>query len=183
MSDKNIMQYVANDATELWGAAKPPLDNFLKETSKKPRAELIKKNKFAGNSNYLEIGYLEAKLDQLFHGLWSFEIKGVQQMINGVCVYADLKVFHPVASTWLTRSGIGFKQYQLSAGETDPSPANLSKKALERDVPIASAEAFKNACKKLGNAFGRHLNREFKHDHAADDKIMERIFNTKTDKE
>jgi hypothetical protein len=182
MSEKNIMQYVAHDATELWDAAKPPLDNFLKETSKKPRADLIKKNKFAGNSNYLEIGYLEAKLDQVYHGLWNFDIKDVQQMINGVCVYGTLEVFHPVASTWIRRSGIGFKEFQLSKGMTDPSPANLSSKALERDVPIASAEAFKNAAKKLGNAFGRHLNREFKHNHAADDKIMERIFNTTTDK-
>lgn len=182
MSEKNIMQYVANDATDIWDAAKGPLDNFLKETSKKPRADLIKKNKYAGNSNYLEIGYLEAKLDQVYHGLWSFEIKDVKQMINGVCVYADLKVFHPVASSWITRSGIGFKEFQLSKGMTDPVPANLSSKALERDVPIASAEAFKNATKKLGNAFGRHLNREFKHDHAADENIMKRIFNTKTDK-
>jgi hypothetical protein len=176
-TDEKIMQYVANDAVELWAIAKQPLDNFLKETSKKPNSKMIKQNKFAGNSNYLEIGYIEAKLDQIYHGLWSWELSTVQQVVNGVQVTGHLRVFHPVASTWLTRSGIGFKEFQLSKGASDPTPANLSSKALERDVPIAAAEAFKNAAKKLGNIFGRHLNRSFNYEHVEDSEIMNRIFN------
>ena len=177
------MQYVANDATEIWKQAKAPLDNFLKETSKKPNPKLLKKNQFAGNSTYLEIGYIQAKLDQVYHGLWSWEAEKPQTMINGVQVTGHLKVYHPVASVWLTRSGIAFKQFQLSKGKSDPSPENLSSKALERDVPIAEAEALKNAAKKLGNTFGRHLNRGFNYGHVPDEDIIDRVFNNNNKKE
>lgn len=176
MNDDKLMQYVAGDAITVWNKAKKPLDNFLKLTSRKPVAESIKKNKFANNASYLEIGHIEAKLDQIYHGLWSVENLKIQQMINGVAVNLDLKVFHPVANVWLIRSGVAFKEFQLKQSTTEPSPANLSSKALERDVPIAAAEAFKNAAKKLGNAFGRHLNRDFKFDHTPDENIIEKIF-------
>lgn len=176
-TDNKIMQYVSSGAVDVWNDAKAPLDNFLNETSKKPNSKLIKQNKFAGNSSYLEIGYIEAKLDQIYHGLWTWENVKVQQMINGVAVTGELKVFHPVASTWITRTGVGFKEFQLKKGANEPTPVNLSSKALERDVPIANASAFKNAAKMIGNTFGRHLNREFKHDHYADEKLIDRIFN------
>jgi len=180
--DEKIMKYVAEDAINNWEAAKLPLDNFLKELSTKPKTAAIKTNKFAGNSKYLEIGYIEAQLDRKTHGLWNWENVTATQMINGVAVTGDLRFFHPIASVWITRSGVGFKQFQLSKGKTDPSPENLSAKALERDIPIAAAEAFKNAAKKLGNTFGRSLNRDFKHDHVADDGILDRIFNNNQEK-
>src|SRR6056297_3346831 len=107
-TEDKIMQYVAGDAVDLWQVAKQPLDNFLKETSKKPNSKLLKKNKFAGNSTYLEIGYIEAKLDQVYHGLWSWEIDSIQNIVNGVSCVGHLRVFHPVASVWITRSGVGF---------------------------------------------------------------------------
>lgn len=175
---KDIMQYAATEGTAIWQEAKKPLDNFMKEIGKKPKKELIQANKFANNAAYLEIGYIEGKLDQVYHGLWNWDIEGVQQMINGVEVHGTLSVFHPVAQTWLRRSGIAFKEYQLRKGESDPAPANLSPKAGERDVPIAAAEAFKNAAKKLGNTFGRHLNRKFKYDYVGDKNLIDRIFNT-----
>lgn len=177
MGNENLMKYTSAEAVETYKLAKKPLDNFLKETSKKPADRLIKKNQFANNAEYLEIGYIEAKLDQIYLGLWSWENVKVQQMINGVQVCGDLRVFHPIACTWITRSGIAFKEFQLKKGERDPSPVNLSSKALERDIPIASSEAFKNAAKKLGNIFGRHLNRGFKSEHFADENLMNRIFN------
>jgi len=179
MSNENIMKYASGDAVNIWKEAKTPLNNFLKETSRKPVERLIKKNQFANNAEYLEIGYLEAKLDQIYHGLWQWGDVKITQMINGVCVSGELKVFHPVACVWLSRSGVAFKEFQLKKGEKDPTPANLSSKALERDVPIASAEAFKNAAKKLGNVFGRSLNRSFKNEHQEDHKLMDRIFGDK----
>jgi hypothetical protein len=177
MGENNLMKYSSTEAVETYKMAKKPLDNFLKEVSKKPAAHLIKKNQFANNAEYLEIGYIEAKLDQIFLGLWSWENVTVQQMINGVQVSGDLKIFHPIACTWLTRNGSAFKEFQLKKGEKDPTPANLSSNALSRDIPIASAEAFKNAAKKLGNVFGRSLNRGFKAEHQADENLMDRIFN------
>ena len=180
MSEKQLMQYVAGEAVDIWQKAKLPLDNFLKETSKKPKKEQVKKNQFANNSEYLEVGYIEAALDRIYHGLWTVENMKVQQMINGVSVNLELKVFHPVANVWLTRAGVAFKEFQLKKGADEPTPANLSSKALERDVPIAAAEAFKNAAKKLGNSFGRHLNRGFQFEHIPGENIIEKIFGKET---
>lgn len=154
---------------------KNSLDNWLKRLSAKPKAALIKKNKFANNAEYLEIGYLQAELDRVYHGLWSWKLTTSENLINGVKVTGDLKVFHPVINQWVVRSGIAFKEFQLSSGKNVPSPENLSKKALERDVPIANAEAFKNACKTLGNAFGRHLNRKFQFEHIPDENIINNL--------
>ena len=175
--NKDLMKYVAGDAIEILKEAKPKLDNFLKETSRKPKPNNIKKNKFANNADYLEIGYIEAQLDRIFHGLWKWQITNVQHIINGVQVTGDLDYFHPIASVWISRSGVAFKEFQLESGATEPNPENLSKKALERDVPIAAAECFKNAAKKVGNAFGRNLNRSFDFDHIPDEDIMNRIMN------
>ena len=154
-------------------AVKIPLDNFLKRLSRKPKDALIKKNKFANNAEYLEIGYLQSELDRVYHGLWSWEIESQQTVINGVSIVGTLSVFHPILNHWIKRSGVGFKEFQLSAGKSVPAPENLSKKALERDTPIANAEAFKNACKTLGNAFGRHLNRKFQFEHIPDENIID----------
>jgi len=154
---------------------KAPLDNFLKRQSTKPKAGALKKNPFANNAEYLEIGYIQAELDRVFHGLWSWVVIDTQSLINGVMVSGTLKVFHPVTQMWIERSGIAFKQYQLKKDVTEPIPANLSAKALERDIPIANSEAFKNAAKTLGNAFGRHLNRGFQFDHMPDENILSNL--------
>jgi len=156
-------------------AAKKSLDAFLKRISTTPKTNSIKKNKFANNADYLEIGYIQAELDRVFHGLWEWEIKLVNVAINGVYVTGNLRIFHPIANHWITRSGIGFKEFQLSAGRKEPLPENLSSKALERDLPIANAEAMKNAAKTIGNAFGRGLNRKFNFEYIADENILNNL--------
>ena len=151
---------VANVA-EFWKEFKPAFDSFSKKVGTKPKQAVIKKNKFANNAEYLEIGYLEMQLDRIFHGQWHFEVTECKLLLNSIQVTGNLSVLHPVSGVWINRSGIAAKQVQLKSGATEYLPENLSSKALERDVPIAKAEAFKNAVKSLGNAFGRHLNRKF----------------------
>lgn len=156
---------------------KSELDKFMKEIGKKPDARWEKTNPFANNAKYYEIGYLESQLDRKYSGLWSICAQKVYYDITGITVTLELRVFNPVAHVWLSRSGIAHKDFQLKKGEVEINVQNLSKKALERDVPIAAAEAFKNACKKLGNLFGRHLNRGVQADFEADENMTERIFN------
>jgi len=151
------------------------LDGFLKRVSKKPDPKNIKKNAFANNAEYLEIGYIQAELDRVYAGLWEWKIDKIEHLINGCLVYGTLSVFNPIANAYIKRSGVGFKQYQMKAGTTDPTPANLSPKALERDVPIANAEAMKNAAKTIGNAFGRGLNRKFNFEHCPDIDILNNL--------
>jgi len=151
------------------------LNAFQKELGKTPDKRHWKQNQFANNSNYLEIGFLEMMLDRKYFGLWSLKVDEVAPLVNAVRVTVTLSVFHPVAKCWIHRSGIAAKEFQLKAGVRDPLPENLSAKALERDVPIAKAEAFKNAVKSLGNTFGRSLNRKFDSDFVPDDGLINRI--------
>jgi hypothetical protein len=151
------------------------LNAFQKELGKSPKKESVKQNQFANNAAYLEIGYLEMQLDRKYFGLWSLKVDSVSVMVNAVQVTVTLSVFHPVAKCWIHRSGIAAKEFQLKKGVSDPLPENLSSKALERDVPIAKAEAFKNAVKSLGNTFGRSLNRNFKFDYIEDEGLINRI--------
>lgn len=171
----NEIKKIEQNSLALVDGVKTSLDNWLKRLSSKPKQALIKKNQFANNAEYLEIGYLQAELDRVYHGLWSWSIIDTKQMINGVQVSGTLEVFHPVAGVWIKRSGIAFKEFQLTKGVSEPTPDNLSKKALERDIPIANAEAFKNACKTIGNAFGRHLNRKFQFEHIPDENIIDNL--------
>ena len=151
------------------------LNAFQKELGKTPDKRHWKQNQFANNSNYLEIGFLEMMLDRKYFGLWSLKVDEVAPLVNAVRVTVTLSVFHPVGRVWIHRSGIAAKEFQLKAGARDPLPENLSAKALERDVPIAKAEAFKNAVKSLGNTFGRSLNRKFDSDFVPDDGLINRI--------
>ena len=151
------------------------LNAFQKELGKTPDKRHWKQNQFANNSNYLEIGFLEMMLDRKYFGLWSLKVDEVAPLVNAVRVTVTLSVFHPVAKCWIHRSGIAAKEFQLKAGARDPLPENLSAKALERDVPIAKAEAFKNAVKSLGNTFGRSLNRKFNADFVEDEGLINRI--------
>lgn len=161
---------------EFWDSHKDTLNLFLKKTGTKPKESNLKTNKFANNSKYLEIGYLEMQLDRIFYGLWSLKIIDCKQILNSVQVTVELSVFHPIALTWIARTGIGAKEIQLKKDTRDFVAENLSSKCLERDIPIAKAEAFKNACKSLGNSFGRHLNRDFNFDYIED---KEDIFSKK----
>lgn len=151
------------------------LNNFVKELGRTPPETRLKKNKFANNAKYLEIGYLEFMLDRKFLGLWSLKVDSITPMVNAVACTVTLSVYHPVAKCWIHRSGVAAHEFQLRSGVHDPSPENLSAKALERDVPIAKAEAFKNAVKSLGNTFGRSLNRDFNADYVPDENLIGRI--------
>ena len=47
---------------------------------------------------------------------------------------------------------------------------------MDRDPGRAEAYCLKNAASKLGNAFGRGLNRDFNFEHQADNEIVNKIF-------
>jgi len=156
------------DVHQFWEDFKDSFDDFSKKIGTTPKASNIKNNPYANNSKYLEIGFIEMQLDRIYHGQWSFEVTEVKLLLNAIQVTGHLSVLHPVSGTWIKRSGISAKECQLKKGSTSIGVESLSSKAMERDVPIAKAEAFKNACKSLGNAFGRSLNRNFNHDFIPD---------------
>jgi hypothetical protein len=135
------------------------LDNFNKAMNRKPSQAQIKKNKFANNTDYIPIEFLETQLEEIFQE-WSWKVQQVQQMANAVVVHGDLILTHPVTGRRIIRSGVGAVPIELRSGSNANDGQNINSKALQKNVPAAEAYAFKNACKKLGARFGRDLNRQ-----------------------
>lgn len=152
---------------------KQTMDKIATELNKKPDPKHIKKNKFANNSNYLEIGYIQAQLDRQFLQ-WDWQIDNVQQIAVGVVVNGTLTVY-TAAGNKIIRSGVGSVSIQTVKGSTTLDPSTIGKGAMDKDPARAEAYALKNAAAKLGNAFGRGLNRGFNHEHIPDEGLTDRI--------
>lgn len=135
------------------------LDRFTSRLNTNPPDSELKVNKQAGGAKYLPISFVEMKLDELFLGLWSWEVRGTQVVANEILIWGDLKVYHPIASQWITRSGTGAAMIQQKQGSDVTDISAKIKNTMAKDFPHAEVEALKNAAKKLGKVFGRDLNR------------------------
>lgn len=143
-------------------------DDFCTMVNKKPSPKAIKVNKFANNSQYVEIGYMEMKLDQVTKGLWATEVLDTKLIGNSICVTVRVRFFHWHFKTWLHRDGVGACPIEVKSGSSPVDFSQINSKAISKNLPVAKSEAFKNACKSIGNLFGRHLNREFQHEYVSD---------------
>lgn len=159
-----------------------PLDNFVKGVLNRPVPENdVRVNRMANNANYIPISFVETKLDEVFFGLWSIENFQSKIVANEIVGSIELKVFHPIAKVWLTRTGVGSVVIQQNTWELDsfgnplldkdnrkikapkPKPSDVDAKILNtlvKDFPHLKAECVKNAAKSLGVWFGRDLNRK-----------------------
>lgn len=161
--------------------ANQPLDNFVKQVLNRPVPERdVRVNKMANNANYIPISFVETKLDEVFFGLWSTDNFQTKVVANEIMGSIDLKVFHPIANTWLTRVGVASVVIQQDSWKRDedgnfilnsknekikarPKPSDVDAKianTLVKDAPHLKAECIKNAAKSLGVMFGRDLNRK-----------------------
>jgi hypothetical protein len=131
--------------------------NFTELSEQKPK----KTKKHSMGFHYVDVDEIENRLNELFFGIWSWKIDGDPVIVaNEIIVHGTLSVFHPVAMTWIHRSGIGATQIRF---EKDSNIGDITKKiktALQMDAPKASAEAFKNAAQTLGRVFGRGVRRK-----------------------
>jgi len=149
------------------------LQGFQKLLQKAPDPKEIRKNKFANDSEYLPISFLEMTLDELFFGLWQTKNFHSRTVANEEVGDLEVWFFHPTAMTWLSRVGTASvmiqyeAEYEVIDGKKQKIKTNItdiSKKiinTLTKDYPHLKAECFRNACKSIGKAFGRDLNREF----------------------
>jgi hypothetical protein len=140
---------------------------------KDPDAKEIRSNKFAGNSKYLPISFMEMQLDEIFFGLWQTRNFVSKVVANEIIGEMEVWFFHPVAKTWLCRVGAGAvmiqyeAEYEIVDGKKQKIKTDItdiSKKitnTLTKDYPHLKAECFRNACLSIGKAWGRDLNREF----------------------
>ena len=169
MSDNKSLTVIDNPL-EIISIDKDVLDNMQKFQKKFMQPEPVKSevrtNKYANNSTYLPISFMEMTLDEIFFGLW--QTKNFHSMVvaNEIVGELELWYFHPVAKTWLCRIGAGAVQIQMKSVEKGGSGdiTDIRDKiinTLSKDYPHLKAECFRNACLSLGKSFGRDLNREF----------------------
>ena len=135
------------------------LDNFASYLNCEPSRTALEKD--PKGFDYIPVSFIQIDLDEAFLGLWSWEVRNVQVVANEILVYGDLKFFHPIAQTWLTRSGVGAAMIRQVKGAAITDIGANIKDAISMDLPHAETDAFKIAAKKIGKRFGRDLNRKF----------------------
>lgn len=135
------------------------LDLFNRRINTPPAQSDLKKD--PKGFDYLPASFVQMELDEVFFGLWSWEVKNIQIVANEILVQGDLKYFHPITGQWITRSGVGAAIIRQVKGSGITDIDGKIKDAITMDLPHAETDAFKNAAKKIGKRFGRDLNRKF----------------------
>lgn len=166
------------------------MENFTTRINRAPKKENIQTHQ---GYQYLPISFVEKKLDQMYFGLVQYECISYQQIFNEIVCHARIKVFHPVALTWLNYDGLGSAVIQQDAN-TKVAEFTYHKKAnaMQLTSPKAYAEAIKNAAKKIGKLFGSDINRKFEDEYepiitknkpTSEQKELERIMHLINDAE
>lgn len=135
------------------------IDQFAARINQSPKPSEMKKD--PKGFDYLPASFIQMELDEIFLGLWSWEVRSIQVVANEILVQGDLKVFHPITGQWLTRSGVGAAIIRQRKDSAITDIDGKIKDGITMDLPHAETDAFKNAAKKLGKRFGRDLNRKF----------------------
>lgn len=140
------------------------IESFLSKLNSNPPQNSIKempRSSFNPTAyKYVPISHVQTTLDELFFGLWSTANFKPMVVANELVGQVDLKVFHPIANEWITRTGFASVAIQQNKGASVTQIEQKKKKALELDAPKLLTECIKNAAKHLGNIFGRNLNRK-----------------------
>jgi len=141
------------------------IDRLFKEeefnliVNQEPKAEWIKINKYAGNSNYIPIGIIETLLQKLFKTP-KIEILREGVMFNSVYVVVRLHYSHPLTGQIMFQDGIGAQEMQTKQGASAADLAAINKGAVMMALPAAESYATKDAAEKIGKLFGRDINRK-----------------------
>lgn len=150
---------VKSNGTPSLKLIEPELKKHIGNLNQAPSSSDIKINDQAKNSKYLTIGTIESEMDFIYNGLWSTENFRWQVVANEVIGSIDLKVFHPVTGSWITRTGCASTMIQQKKDSDITDIGAKIKNTLVKDFPHLKAECIKNAAKSLGARFGRNLNR------------------------
>jgi ribosomal protein S17E len=137
------------------------LEQFNKTLQTPPDPKTLQKTP-DGKAEYLPIDFVENQLREDFGGLVQFIIVSERRELNEYIVVARIKIFHPIARTWMEYDGIGAAQIMQDSGASISQFNETKKKnALEMNAPKAYSEAIKNAAKKIGKKYGGSINRKF----------------------
>ena len=132
---------------------------FNNVLSKQPRKDWIQSHPFAKGVKYIAIGTVEALMDSIYPE-HNYEIKSVAQLFNSVCVTVRVHYKNPVTNEWQHVDGVGAQNIQMDKGAAKDDLSAIKQNAVMLAAPAAESYAIKDACEKLGNIFGRNINRK-----------------------
>lgn len=125
--------------------------------------------------SYYDIGKIETQLDRVFSGLWNTDVISTQIIANSIVVTLKLSYFNPAAKIWQWKTGIGAAPINTKKGASPVDMESIIHDSIQKSAPSAKAYALKNAAAQIGNAFGRHLNREFSTTYKSDEKFEQML--------
>jgi len=118
----------------------------------------VKTHPFAKDVKYLTIARIEFLLTSIFIN-WQVEIRNVQLIANSVVTTIRLHYQDPVTGEMRWQDGLGAAPIQT---DKDAGAADFDKvksDAVMKAAPASETFAVKDAAHKLGNLFGKDLNR------------------------
>ena len=136
------------------------VEKFHERLNIDPKDKEIKTNKFAGNSKYLPISFIEMTLDEMFFGQWSTENFTYQVISNELVGSIDLVFIHPVTGFIIRRTGAAGVPIQMKSGSGVLDVQNKIPNTLVKDFPHLKSSCLANAARSIGKMFGRDLNRK-----------------------
>lgn len=150
------------------------MDNALQELlytlQEEPKPEEIKAQ---DGRLYVPIGFIEAKLDKIFHGLWKTENVQTTVIGNEVCMTLELHVYFYPINQWVVRTGAGAAMIQqrgdwdaVNKKKVPARPSDVDAKisnTLAKDYPHAKADliVFHNASFDVGIISGEQMRLEY----------------------
>jgi hypothetical protein len=119
----------------------------------------IKKHPFAANVTYIPIEKVEFLLTRIFQQ-WKAEVISYSQLFNSVACHVRLHYLNPVDGKWSFQDGLGAVGIQTNAGAAASDLTAIKQDAVMKALPAAESYAIKDAAEKLGELFGKNLNRK-----------------------
>lgn len=134
-------------------------DQFNLLLNKPPVEAFIKAHPFAAGVRYLPIDKIEFLLTKIFQQ-WRVEVMREGQLFNSVYVAIRLHYLHPLTGEWLFHDGLGAVGVQTDKGAAASDMGSIKHDAIMKALPAAESYAIKDAAEKLGDLFGKNLNRK-----------------------
>jgi hypothetical protein len=119
----------------------------------------VKDHPFAKGVKYLPIDKVELLLTRIFQE-WKCEVISYNQLFNSVSVQIRLHYKNPLTGDWSYQDGLGAVGIQTNAGSSASDLSAIKQDAVMKALPAAESYALKDAAEKLGDLFGRNLNRK-----------------------
>lgn len=122
-------------------------------------AAWVKDHPFAKNVKYIPIEKVEFLLTRIFQE-WRVEILAEGALFNSVYVKVRLHYKNPLTGEWSYHDGVGAVDVQTAKGESAADLSKIVANACMKALPAAESYAIKDAAEKLGELFGKNLNRK-----------------------